>query len=83
MRVESGLVSDDEVEALGGGAFEDIHGGHHGYGDAGYGRVWIAGFEGVDGFGVPGDADLFLDFGDDLAGGGVSGLGVGGDGGCE
>ncbi len=74
MAVEGGLVGDDEIEMLGGGALEDIESGHHGDSDAGDGRIGIAGLEGVDGFRVPGNANVLLDGGDNFARSGSFGL---------
>jgi hypothetical protein len=67
--IKSGLVSDDQVFSGGGSALQDIEGGHHGYGNAGDFRVGVAGFEGIHGFFLPGDADVVLDALDDFAGG--------------
>jgi hypothetical protein len=76
MMVEGRLVSDDEVLMVGGGALQDVERGHHGYGDSGYRFVGVAGFEGVDGFCHPRDADMILNGLYDFAGGGLFGLGV-------
>jgi hypothetical protein len=59
-------MSDDEIQTFGGGPLEDVHGSHHGDGDAGAGRVGIAGFESVDSVCLPERADVLLDGGDNL-----------------
>jgi hypothetical protein len=64
-------MGDDQIQALGRGALEHIHGRHHGNGDSGNWRIGIAGLEGIDRISVPFHADLLLDFCDDFVRGGA------------
>src|ERR1035438_7799457 len=78
MAEESWLVGDDQILMIGGGALEDVEGGHHGYGYAGYRGVGVAGFEGVYGLRHPRDPYVILDGFHYLAGGGWLTLRLGG-----
>jgi hypothetical protein len=58
----------DKVVAGSRCTLENIERGHHRNGYASDGRVWVAGFESVNGLGVPGNAYLFLNTIDNLLG---------------
>ena len=60
-------MRDDEILAFRLRAADDVEGGHHGGGDAGDGRIGVAGLDGVDCFVAPRHSDVSLDLIDDLA----------------
>jgi hypothetical protein len=66
MAVKGGFVGDDDIVAGSDGLLKDVHGGHHRDSDAGYGSVGISRFECVDGFLLPGHADVEFDAVDHL-----------------
>src|ERR1700722_19128408 len=57
---ERGLMRDDQVLMIGGGALQDVEPGHHGYSDASARSSGVACFESVHSLRHPGNADVVL-----------------------
>ncbi len=66
MRIERGLVRDQEVLSRGCRLLHHLERRHHRRRDALHGRAGLAGNDFVDGLGTPGNADVCLDAIDDL-----------------
>ena len=64
--IEGRFVADDEVLPGRGGALQNVQSCHERSRNARYGRVRVAGLEGIYRLRLPGDANVFLDTLDDL-----------------
>jgi hypothetical protein len=69
MRVEGGFMGDHHILARRGGALHHVERRHHGGRNAFHLSIGRAGFDGVDRFGAPRYAHIFLNAPDDLSGG--------------